>query len=77
MKPSHRTEQSLQQLSCKKDAGSISVLALLDLLAAFPCSDDSILITHLLYLLGFPGSTFSGLCCINSRLLDFGFIVHV
>lgn len=76
-KPGHRTEESLQQSSCKTDAGSISVLAFLDLLAAFPCSDDSILLTHLLYLLGFPGST-SLLCaaCVLG-LLDFGLVVHV
>lgn len=77
VRPSDRTEESLQQSSCAKDAGSFSILAALDLLAAFHFSDDSILLTHLLYLLAFPGSTCSGLCCIYSRLLDFGFIVHV
>lgn len=74
VKPRHRTEESLQQSSCKKDTASISILALLDFLAAFNFSDDSILLTHLFYLLGFLGSTFSDLHCICCRLLDFGLL---
>lgn len=77
VKPSHRSDESLQQ-SCKKDAGSISILApFSDLLAAFHFSNDSIVLTQLFYLLAFPGSTVSGLCCMYSSLLDFGLIVDV